>query len=58
MAHRITFSGKDIVLWREGCKDDEDYKDLIDRTRKTLDDKNAKYDETDRGDRYIFSEKK
>jgi len=57
MAQKITYSSDNVTIWKEECKDNEEYQRLITATRKALDKRNATYDETDRGNRYIFSEK-
>ncbi len=57
MAQKITYSGSDVTVWKEGYADNEEYQKAITAVRKALDKRKAKYDETDRGNRYIFSEK-
>lgn len=54
---KITYSSGDATIWKNECADEEEYQELIKKTRKALDKRNAIYDETDRGSRYIFSEK-
>ena len=54
---KITHSSSDVTIWKDDCANIEEYEDLIKKTRKALDKRNAAYDETDRGNRYIFSEK-
>jgi len=57
MADKITYSGNNVTIWGDRCEDIDEFNKLIAKVRNALDKKNAAYDKTDRGNRYIFSEK-